>query len=95
MGAIKNYKLEMLVLPRTDLDDIDNIIYNHRAPEGESFAYVGAHLTYDAKQDKNIAVDQYEWKFSMDCEKVRDLERALNDEPTVFRCLLVENINYK
>lgn len=83
------------MLPHSHLNDIANIIYNHRAPEGESCVYVGAHLTYDVKQDKNIEVDQYEWKFSMDCEKTRDLERALNDEPTVFRCLLVENIDYK
>lgn len=95
MGATKNYKLEVLTLPGSDLNLIGDIVDQYKNPIGLGFTRCESHLTYDANHNKNIMVDQHQWTFDMDCEKARELEGALNDEPTVFRFLLVENINYK
>lgn len=95
MGAIKKYELQVLTLPHSDLNPIAEIIDRYKANSGVGFTGCKPHPTYDSKHDKNIMVDQHQWTFRMDCEKAREIEYALNNESTVYRFMLIENINYK
>lgn len=92
MSAIKNYNLEVLVIPHTNLNFIDEIIEKYREGKNAAFTSGDTHLTYDAKDDENIEVAQYTWTFDMECDKARELEKDLQAEPTVYRFLLIDKL---